>query len=187
MTLTADDAFDPATPRPWRRFFAKAVDFSIYSIMILVTVFVLAIAAAFAGVEFGYEYPHWVEHVVLTPIAIVLCCLIDALFLGLVGTTPGRALFRIHVAPNGPGELTPGVAMRRNVRLAALGLGLGLPIVALVMQIVSYRALVDNGITPWDRRENLVVTYGETSEARLAGQIAAVLLAFAFNIALNLA
>ncbi|MGE3907181.1 MAG: hypothetical protein AB7F36_14605, partial [Reyranellaceae bacterium] len=96
-------------------------------------------------------------------------------------------LFRIHVAPNGPGELTLGVAMRRNVRLAALGLGLGLPIVALVMQIVSYRALVDNGITPWDRRENLVVTYGETSEARLAGQIAAVLLAFAFNIALNLA
>jgi len=187
MTIAAEDAFDPTTPRPWRRFFAKIVDFSIYSIMILFAVFLLAIGMAFAGVEYDYDYPRWVEHVILTPVIVVLCCIVDAVFLGLVGTTPARALFRIHVAPNGPGELTVASAMRRNLKLAALGLGLGLPIVSLVTQIVSYRALVDNGVTPWDRQENLSVTYGETGEARLAGQIVAVLLAFAFNVLLNLA
>lgn len=83
-------------------------------------------------------------------LALVLAALGSALLYGHTATTPGKFLFGLRVEGTQGGP--PGFrrALRREVDVMVRGMGLGVPIIALVTQIVGYTTLTREGQSSWD-------------------------------------
>lgn len=110
---------------------------------------------------------------------------LDAILLSSIGNTPGRWIFGISVRKNGGEKLVFSEAMERATKVALLGMGLGIPIVAFFTQYSSYKQLTKNGVSTWDRDIGSVVTHTEWGALRYIVCIAATFLVFCVIAALN--
>lgn len=83
-------------------------------------------------------------------LVLVLAAIGCALMYGLTATTPGKFLFGIRVEGTNGGP--PGLrrALLREVDVLVRGLGLGVPLIAMITQLVAYRTLEREGQSSWD-------------------------------------
>lgn len=102
---------------------------------------------------------------------------VEALFISMTGTTPGKALFATRVRNKDGSRLTFFQAFARALDVWVWGLGLGIPIISLVAMLVSYSRLDENGETGWDARGKHVVQHAEMQASHYL-MIAAVVLGF---------
>ena len=132
---------------PWRRFFARIVDLSFFSI----------VYGSIAGVVIGLLQPQLLETMlftnplVLTMVNAYFASILSGLFVGGVGTSPGKYLFGLKLRTIN-GELlglTNGV--RRDMRVYVQGLAFGIPIVLYMTAFWSKGILEKEGVTPWDK------------------------------------
>lgn len=137
---------------PWRRYGARILDTTIngYIGMFAVGMVWYTFAPASADAFFGiFTTP---GGVLLDVIAtLILAGLVGALLIGTTGTTIGKAIFGIkvvHLAEDRP--IGIGGALKREASVYVFGLGLGIPIVALVAMIVAFNKLKAEGDTSWD-------------------------------------
>jgi uncharacterized RDD family membrane protein YckC len=135
------------TPHPWRRFFARHLDF----LLLASGVGVLVVLAGWENKLRGMN-----DYAVVAAL-FVLWTICEATLLAVVGTTPGKFLFGLRIAREGGGR--PGFlqSFGRSWSVLVLGLGLGLPMVSLMTYLNSYRKLDYNGYTSWDESRHLVV------------------------------
>ena len=91
---------------------------------------------------------------------------VEALLLAVVGTTPGKALFSIRVATLDGIRPSFPTALSRAARVWVQGTGLGLPLVTLITEAVSYTRLTRTGSTPWDDALALRVEHGRIGPVR---------------------
>ena len=142
---------------PWRRFFARTVDLSSLGLLILFLFSFL----------FGYLFPQNVDGLVkalgnpLTAgiILYILWLPVEAAFLAVAGTTPGKWIFGISVLSNTGDKLSYSNALKRASLVWIGGDALGIPIVALFTRLIAYRALTKTGTTFWDSSVGSVVTH----------------------------
>ena len=164
-----------AAPYPWRRFFARALDWALAAI--LWTAFrLLALRWDWAGwgadALYGYAdaaslwLGGWLVLLLLEPI--LLCTW---------GYTPGKWLLRLRVRRGDGDKLTWRRAQLRTLLVWLRGTGLGIPLLNLLCLAAGFAACRRDQVLPWDR--GLEYTARPAGAARTGVFVLAVLLLWA--------
>lgn len=150
---------------PWRRFFARTLDFFLYDLLWM----------AFIVYVFHVNLSNIssLENTVYTFIVTVIMLFLEPIWLSLFGTTPGKAILGLHIRNFHGKNLTYQEAFKRTKEMIGLGLGYSIPFYALWRLWKSYKICSENKIQPWDefisytlkdrktyRNVMYVVTYG---------------------------
>ena len=96
---------------------------------------------------------------------------IEACLLSTLGTTPGKWLFKTKISTSSGDKLVFSTALSRSFNVWLRGLGMGVPIVTIIIQIGAYINLKKNGVTTWDRDDGLVVVHERIGAIRVLGAI----------------
>ena len=157
-----------AKPRPWRRYFAKCVDWALFAPMSMI-LGVLAAYAVFGGVFHlrDREIADWMLSTVVLAFVVFGSLFLDAICLFCFGETIGRWLFELRVC-TAEGRKPPfGKAVKRTLLLWARGMGLSLPVVNVVATAIAYAKLCANGVASWDRDAGLLTIGRKLSGGRI--------------------
>ena len=150
--LHSDKLEPPKADYPWRRYFARTLDLSIYML--------LWQAAAYLG--FNWKITGlWLLNLIVEAIIMLL---IEPVLLTLFGTTPGKAVFGIRVTNIDGGKLTLYQGYARIWSVFTRGTGYGIPIYSLVRCYKSYKICKERGEMEWD--EELCYTVKDTNPLR---------------------
>jgi uncharacterized RDD family membrane protein YckC len=155
----------PSAAYAWRRFFARSLDMGLPFVLVF----------ALAGVN-ETDLMQGNVSPLLNVVGVGLWVPIEALLIALSGTTPGKALLGIRIANAEGGRPSPAVALSRSMRVWVQGLGLGLPLIILVTEALSYSRLTRTGATPWDDSLALHVEYQRLGPIRIIATVCFVLL-----------
>lgn len=163
---------------PWRRYFARMLDFSIYS----------AIWLAVLALGFHVNVPAMAGRMSFfnTLVAGLLMLFLEPLLLQLFGTTPGKWIFGLHLEDED--GCRPAYSDGFDRTLTAIGLGLGyfIPIYNLVRLWKSYKSCREKEKLPWD--DVLVYSIRDRKRYRVAfWMLAQVLLTVAMVIVFSAA
>lgn len=143
---------DTIRPRPWVRFWARMVDYSL-----------LVIVISFLSTYFGSLYtfqPYFTMSVLF------IWVFIETFLMATVGTTPGKWLLRVTVRDRLHQKLSFSDAISRSFSVWWLGLGAGIPIISLITMIVASVKLSNAGATSWDRRSRYCIFHGKIGTIR---------------------
>ena len=162
------DAFEPLegdrSAHPWRRYFAKFIDLTVMSFGAL---FSLGIVLAFLVPE---RIPALMKpldnQIIAGLVMIVLWIPLEAMLVSFANT-PGRWIYGLRVRTLHGERLAFGQSMLRAGLLSVQGLGLSIPIFALVAQILAYRRLKASGSTAWDDQVGTEVVHAEMGTGRM--------------------
>lgn len=138
----ADRGEPPASVlHPWRRFFARRVDFLLYG---------LIWTAAYAlGLHWNQPSNLWTT-LFNSYVIWGLAFLAEPLLLHFWGTTPGKALFGISIRKETGERLTLREAFRRTWRVFAVGCGYGIPFYELWRNWKAYKSCQDGERPRWE-------------------------------------
>lgn len=160
----------PQPPRPWVRFWARAVDVFLFSLVL--------------GTLLGIFFPQWLQEFPgadagLNILAVLLWALVEPLFMTLWQGTPGKLLLRVRVRPLDGGQ--PGYRgwLVRSLHLWWRGQGCAIPLLQLVAVFAAYRDLKKHGQSAWDREDGFRVTHGRIGILRVLATLLLMLLALA--------
>lgn len=125
---------------PWRRYWARCFDYALYSILIN------DVLCRFTLNDFlSYLFP------------LIAMVLLEPLFLHLFATTPGKAIFGIHVTDPEDGKLSYDDALERTWLVLWEGEGLRIPLVTYYFLYKSYAKAEDNEPLPWEANSDLTI------------------------------
>lgn len=154
-------AWTDVAPHPWRRYFARSLDIALFGFVMMVVLGGIIGLVAFEALEpFVALLDGMAGRYLIAPaLMVTLSAPLIALSIGLTGGTPGKWLFGVRVANDEGRPIGVVAALVREVRVALVGLGLGLPIVSLVLAFQAQEQLTDRGATRWDEDGGHVVTH----------------------------
>ncbi|MEA3032960.1 MAG: hypothetical protein QOH86_976 [Sphingomonadales bacterium] len=179
----APEASWQADENPLRRFAASTLDFHLFSFVGLFLFFLPLLAAGVPGVDWLIGGSIFATYLLLDPLATILAAFAVALCLAWWGCTPGKWLFGLRVARAEDGApLGLRRALRREAMLALWGVGLGLPLIQLLMLLRSYDELENRPPTLWDRSAGSVVLARPVAGLQLAGVVLGTVLLVALKI-----
>jgi uncharacterized RDD family membrane protein YckC len=142
-------------PRPWMRYWARMFD-----LMIAGAAFAIVMRAA------GIDVAHW-NHFVFSCLALIFWAPCEAALLCACGTTPGKSMFNIRVATRNGSPLRFPQALGRSFAVFIIGLGFGMPIIAVTTLIAAWWKLSRHGRTTWDDQNDTVVTRQPLEKAHI--------------------
>lgn len=129
---------------PWRRFFARAIDYSLLNIILkFVLVVVLRIR------------PFNIPNIVFNYICVLLMIPVEALMIHLWGTTPGKWTMGIRIESSDGGQQSFQIALRRAYWVFRLGCGWYIPFWDLWCNWRSYQAHKNGEILEWDAESEI--------------------------------
>lgn len=150
-------AFFGGNTHPWRRFFARFVETSIW---VVFAAMVCAIAVAIGAPDLLESYIRLSSNLLFASIFFYATWVpVEAVFLATLGTTPAKWCFGISVTrPNGH-KLDFTTALRRAFTAWVKGEACGVPLVIAITRLVAYSRLTNKGITSWDEECGAIVTH----------------------------
>ncbi len=155
----------PYEPHPWYRYFARSLDISVYTILSILVFFVLPgknvdSLGGISGLAVSY-------------CAFAFMFLIEPLLIHFFGTTLGKLITGIYVYDEDGNKLSYLAALKRLAHMFLEGMGLGVPIVGIILNIISCKKCNKNELA-WD--ENISYTYRNTTDLKLIACLALLLL-----------
>ena len=123
---------------PWVRFFARSIDYSLFGF------FLISINVNHTLSEFD------IPIVIFPALLIFLWIFVEAGFLSIFGTTPGKWLLRTRVVnlfQHKPDFLS---ALRRSLSVWCNGMGVGIPFITPITMIIAYYKLRRERHAVWD-------------------------------------
>lgn len=146
FALPEDNLPSPAG-HPWRRYFARCLDLSLYSLPIS-AVELLVFHIPFRRLS---QLPFSLLNLYL---GLALMLLLEPLFLHFWGTTPGKAAFGITLR-NAQGEKLPlGWAWLRTWEVFSQGMGFGIPFYSIYRQAQQGHAIRSGDRADWEWGQN---------------------------------
>ena len=145
------------TPRPWRRFFARNVDYFFAAFLV---VFFIGYFRQL-GLLSQKTSILLINPFIQCFIAYFLWIFMESALLSWFGNTPGKMLFGLRVVSS----QQPPRYLNRAFSVWFRGIGLGLPFVWLITASLAHSRLKKTGLTSWDK------DYGFTVEAYPIGVI----------------
>ena len=155
--------------RPWVRYWARMVD-------ICLAGFVLG-----AGLLIAVPAAEAMPDALFGMLLMFVWVFVEAVLLSSWGTTPGKWLLATRVRDSAGRVLTFSEALTRSLSVWVKGLGLGIPVVALVTLIIAHGKLKRDGVTTWDRKGGFVVSHRKIGVLRT---IIVILVLFGFFVAI---
>jgi|GEM_PF-433817 len=133
-------------PHPWRRFWARMLDYVWYIGLIVFTL----------GVILGDSVTTWAEwvaksYIPFEALVMMLYIPIEAWCLSTFGRTPGRILMKLQVESVDGNRASFKQALVRSVHVYVKGLGCWLPLLSLFMMSWSRIQLLRDGVSSWDK------------------------------------
>lgn len=127
---------------PWRRYFARVLDMSMYTIL-----WSAFIAFAFhVNLATRSNIGNFLDFFV----AIAMMLFLEPLCLHLFGTTPGKAIFGLRIETHDGRLLSYSEGLERTWSVIGVGMGYNIPIYTLVRLWKSYSLCIENEAQPWD-------------------------------------
>ena len=114
---------------PWRRFFARWLDYGLWSAIISFVYIVILRIRPLPG-DFGSA--------LITIAGMALFIPVEALLLHKFGTTPGKFALGMHLESIQGGNLSWGEALRRSCNVYVQGCGCCIPLLEPVMKVMQY-------------------------------------------------
>lgn len=111
-------------------------------------------------------------------LAVVALIPLEALALAIAGTTPGKALLGLRVTRAGA-KPSFGAAFGRAVGVAWRGMGLGIPLFAVLTAVVGFVRLMNKGVSSWDEKSGLRAEGANVAGGRWQAALVALVGAFA--------
>lgn len=136
-----------AVGQPWPRFLARMFDSLLLGAVLWFVLSLLAMLVAPAPSEklFSVVDNRFVSNVFTFAIVLVpIACLVA------FAETPGKLLLGVRVRRNDGSRLDLPTALKRELHVFVRGVGLGLPLVSMVMYVISHQRLMEEGTTHWD-------------------------------------
>ena len=166
----------PRLRAPWRRYWARMLDWNLYSL--LWTVFLV----------FVLKVNLFRTELLLTvlgnaaPLGLML--LLEPAFLRGFGTTPGKAILGFRLEHEDGRKLTYLEGLSRTWHVALWGMGLGIPIYSLYRYFKSYGTCMSGELLKWEGLGEAELTLKDTRGRRTVLYVMAALLILAADIGL---
>ena len=132
----------PEVRIPWRRFFARSLDFAVYSM--LWNVFLALV------MNINISNRSRIGSVLNDIVVLIILFLLEPVLLSLFGTTPGKWILGIRVTDNEGQLLTYSDARSRTKSVLLHGMGLRIPFYSLYRLWKSYKANNDGETLDWE-------------------------------------
>lgn len=152
------------SPHPWRRYFARWVDISIYANLIFSPAM-----ARFTPNDLN-QYMQQLSIIDLVAILIVIpvlffssVAIINTVLTGIFGTTIGKYLLGIKVLSKDGLRLSMNQTAKRETLVYVKGFALGLPVLSLITQMYGYFDLTMDKTTSWDKSLNTTIAHRENN------------------------
>ena len=137
--------------QPWSRWFSRVFDYQIVGFLI---VFIIAlIVPEILSIKFIF----------LNMLLTFIYVFVEASFLVMFGTTPGKFLLNIQLVPSNQSKFTFDLAIKRSFMVWIQGVGCGFPLATLVLSIIWYNKLKKDKITSWDKTNEINVIHKKNS------------------------
>lgn len=175
--LLDEKPWSEAVVHPWRRYFARMLDISIYAAIF--TCLILSIPSV-------YTYMMNMEMIIVNLIIFFFSTCCSAIVMGATGSSVGKLLFGIKVRNQDYNKLSFKDACGRELRIWISGQGFGIPLISSITALFAYFQLKKNGMTLWDKTGEHRVIYANNSIKQISMNIAGVALLFAVIAFLNL-
>ena len=155
---------DVKTVHPWRRYFARMFDISLFSViaMALLSFIGYVLAPERTDEMLVLVAEGWTGKLLGGVAGVLLALPGIAILQSLVGT-PGKWLFGIKVRSAAGQRLGMANSFHREILVASKGMAFGIPIASAILMIVSYTRLTDHRETSWDKQLGTRVTYAPMS------------------------
>ncbi|NLD38801.1 MAG: RDD family protein [Desulfatiglans sp.] len=166
---------------PWRRFFARTLDISILGlgILFILSEFLRVISPDIVEYLQGYIGSPFI----LSVIIYIIWLPFEAAFISILGTTPFKWLFGIHVLTKSGAKLKFSKAFTRTYIVWAYGEGLGIPFLLIFTRLFFYYRLTKKGTTFWDNSVDSVVTHKSWGPLRIVTcTLAVIAILFAYSL-----
>lgn len=138
-----DEGVVMVVPYPYVRFLGRMADVMMHMTLYLAVLRILGVAFTPDFLPGSYE-------------ALLYLCLpmvlIEAAFIGTLGTTPGKAMLGVSVRDYQGNRLSFSTAFRRSLFVMVLGLGCFAPSLMALALFFSWWWVRRFGFTPWDRK-----------------------------------
>lgn len=144
---------DYVRPRPWVRFWARMIDYSLFALVIGLIIGYFRINIGPIGTFFGM-------------LIIFIWVFVESLLIASWGATPGKWLLKTYIRDQNHQRLSFSDALNRSFSVWWLGMGAGLPIVSLITMIVAAVKLSNTGVTSWDRRSEYRIFHNKVGVVR---------------------
>jgi RDD family/GYF domain 2 len=164
---------------PWRRYFARWFDLYIFYLF-----FFFFLGITFPRMFEGYDKS---LDALFAIFGMAAYAVFEGFCLNVFGTSLGKRLYGIKLTRADKDGFILSVAFKRSFAVWVRGLGIGIPIVAIITSIVAYRTLKREKQTSWDRDFQCITTHSELSALRWISIVAVWLLipvVYVFLIAL---
>lgn len=133
----------PQVYHPFRRYFARMLDVSLYGLL-------WSVVLAF-GLHVNLSSPRSaIANLLNSFMALILMVIFEPLWLRVLGTTPGKAIFGLKIeAPDGR-RLTYAQGFERAWGVFGAGMGYQIPIYSLVRLWKSFNRCLEGEVLSWD-------------------------------------
>jgi len=176
-TPSDDDAGDSPVVSPWARWAARTLDF--YASIILAAI-LLGATLPMIGLDVdGVSEIGWM--ILAIPPGLAL----DALCYHFFGQTLGKWLFAVKVRHQDGTRLLFPEYLKRNVWVFIKGLGLGIPVVILVTEVMQYNRLRAGKSASYDVGKDVKIVRVRHDVARTVFGIIAIIALFVYFAACN--
>lgn len=149
------NAIEVLRPRPWVRFWARMIDYSLFYLVIWLL----------GGVFF--KFPLFFAHTFFWMVLIFLWAFLEAAFLCGCAKTPGKWLLKTSIYTNKRQKLSYREALSRSFSVWWLGFGAGVPILSWITMIVAAVKLSNVGESSWDKRCETTVYHKKVGPFRV--------------------
>ncbi|MCC8368575.1 MAG: RDD family protein [Rickettsia endosymbiont of Oxypoda opaca] len=154
----------------WRRWAARIIDYNINTVImaflivytkgkILNSIFIPSIMSRFLASGNNSLTFFVINMIIFSLIFHFYSTFINAFLLYLTGYTIGKLLLGIKILNNNNKRPNFFKLLLREILVLLKGLGIGMPLIADLANFLSYKHLIFNQATSWDKRLNLKVLY----------------------------
>lgn len=153
--------------RPWVRCFARLCDYCLLKLFLTAQ---LILVATITGKLLNFpSYKAWFFAIPFSWIVV------ETLLLSTWGTTPGKWLLTTSIRDIRGNKLSHQTAFLRSAEVWVKGVGLGVPIICCITQIISFNQLTKPlGKTSWDLNGECIVNHSRLNPLGVMGVIAII-------------
>lgn len=163
-TVTVNGESTLALARPWRRFWARVLD---YWLLILPVGFATGAVMGSLSMELLLWLQKPLSNLIVNWFLSPVVMLLEGLIYGWLGTTPGKWLLGVQLLTAQGERPIRSQYLRRQIDVYIFGLGAWLPLVSLLTTLYQYGKLREGEPTGYDRGKFQVLA-GKLSGVRLA-------------------
>ena len=141
--------------RPWVRFLARSIDYSLLGFFLI-------------SINIDRTFSKFDIPIIIFPVLLIFIWIfVEAGFLSIFGTTPGKWLLRtrvVNIFQHKPDFLS---ALRRSLSVWCNGMGVGIPFITPITMVISYYKLRRERHAVWDIDGGFFVKHRKISISRV--------------------